>query len=61
MVAQPIKKLPALYRTRNFITVLTRVRHYTILSKLNPVSILISYFFKIRFNIILPAEARSVL
>jgi hypothetical protein len=51
LVAQLVKKFAAFYGIQKFITVLTRAD--PILSKMNPVHILTSRFFKIHFNIIL--------
>jgi hypothetical protein len=51
-VAQLVKKSPAFYGTRTFITVFTRVHHWSVLSWMNPIHILTFYFLKIEFNII---------
>jgi hypothetical protein len=47
-VSQLVKKFPAVYGTRRFVTVFT-----TILSQMNPVHILPSYLQKIHFTIVL--------
>lgn len=53
------KKLPASYGTWWFFTILTQACLWRILNKLNPVHILLLYFFKIHYNIIMPSLSRS--
>jgi hypothetical protein len=54
-VAQIVKKFPKHYVRRRFITVLTT---FPIINQINEVHTLISCFFAIRFNKILPSLPR---
>jgi len=54
-VAQLIKKFPLIYGTQMFIRTFTiAYQLVTVLSHINPVHALQTYFFKIQFNIIPP-------
>ena len=53
-----VKKWPAFYGTRRFITAFTRARHLS-LSATSIQSMSTSHFLKIHFNIILPATRKS--
>jgi hypothetical protein len=56
---QLVKKFPAFYGTRRFITVFTSACHLSILRQLSPVHTTTSYFLKIHLNIILPSTPGS--
>jgi hypothetical protein len=51
IVAQLANEFTYFYGTRNLITVLTRARHWTILSQMNTILILTSYLFKIHLRL----------
>jgi hypothetical protein len=52
-VVQLVNKFPVLYGIRKFITVFKSPPMVTVLSQMNPVNIITSYFLKIHFNIVL--------
>jgi hypothetical protein len=54
IVAQIIKKF-AFHETRMFIAVFTRARHRILSQPVDPIHILTSYLFKMRFTIIRPS------
>jgi hypothetical protein len=54
-VVQPVKKLPAIYGTRRFITVFTSSLD-SILSQLNPIHFLIPCFSKIHYILFPPTR-----
>jgi hypothetical protein len=57
VVTQLVKKYPAIYGTRKFITVFTRAHHRVpILSQMHQVYNFLPYFSRIHFNIILPTS-----
>jgi hypothetical protein len=56
MVHQPVKKFPAFYRTRKFITPITTARHLSLSwAATTPVHVSPSHFLNIQFNITLPS------
>jgi hypothetical protein len=56
---QLVKKFPAFYATRRFITAFTRARHLSLSWTVSIQSMPPSHFFKIHFNIILPTMPGS--
>jgi hypothetical protein len=58
-VTQLVKKFPAFYGTRRFITVFTTARHRSLACQLHPILTFPPYFPKIHSNIILPSMPRS--
>ena len=54
-----LKKFPAFYRTRRFITAFTAARHLSLFSARSIQSMPSSHFSKIRLNIILPSMPAS--
>jgi len=59
IVTQLVKEFPACYGIRKFITMFTRPRHWSVLSRLHPFHILLTYFPKIQFGINFPSTSRS--
>jgi len=58
--SQLVKKFPAFYGTRRFITTFTSARHLSLyLSQINPVHASTSHFLNINLNIILPFTSGS--
>jgi len=62
-IFQQVKKFPAFYGTRKFITAFKSARHLSILRQIDPVHTHTSHFIKNHLNIILPSSLvlRSVL
>lgn len=58
-ILRPLKKFPAFYKTRTFITNITRSRHVPDVSPVNLVHIVSFYLFRTRFNTIVPYVTRS--
>jgi hypothetical protein len=57
--SQPVKKFPAFYGTRRFITAFTRVHHLSLYFARSIQSMSPSHFLKIHFNIVLPSTPGS--
>jgi len=56
---QVVKKFPAFYGARRFITAVTSALHLSILSQLDPVHTLKSHFLKIHLNIVPPSMMKK--